>query len=589
VKSTSQYRDLVEHSHDLICTHDLEGRLLSVSRAPARVLGYEVEELLRIPMREVIAPEFRQQFDEYLLRVRRDGMAKGFMTVLTRTGERRIWEYHNTLQSQGPEGAIVRGIAHDVTERIRAERALRDSEERLRLAAQAARMYAYEWDPETDVVVRSGLADHPSMSGEPERITRQQLVYSVHPDDRAEFNASVAERSPENPTCRVSYRVLQRDGSTVWLEKIARAFFDSRGKMLRMIGIVADISERKLAEGKVQEYERAVEGSEEMIAVVDREYRFLIANRKFLDMRTMTKEQVVGRLLPEILNKGVFEALVKKKVDECFQGKVVRYELKYTYPQLGERDLSISCFPIEGVGGVDRVACIMRDITELKQAEESLSGMTRKLVDAQEQERARIARELHDDVAQRLALLAIDLEQLQDNPSGVESRVQKLRTEMRAISKDLQALSHDLHSSPLEYLGAVAAMRSWCNEFAERQRMQIDYRDDVRSTLSPEIGLCLFRVLQEALHNAAKHSGVKRIEVLLHEESGEIHLTVSDLGRGFDVDAVKQGKGLGLTSMRERIRLVKGTISIESKPMSGTTIHVRIPPPSERDSRRMAV
>jgi signal transduction histidine kinase len=143
-----------------------------------------------------------------------------------------------------------------------------------------------------------------------------------------------------------------------------------------------------------------------------------------------------------------------------------------------------------------------------------------------------------------------------------------------------------LHSSKLEYLGVVAGIKSWCKEFGERQRVEIDFSNDVHSALPFEIGLSLFRVLQEALHNAIKHSGVKRIEVQLREESGEIHLTVSDSGRGFDVEAVKQGKGLGLTSMRERVRLVNGTIAIESKPMGGTTINVRVPLESEHVSER---
>jgi signal transduction histidine kinase len=203
--------------------------------------------------------------------------------------------------------------------------------------------------------------------------------------------------------------------------------------------------------------------------------------------------------------------------------------------------------------------------------------MTRKLIEAQEHERARIGRELHDDINQRLAMLAVELEQLKENPSEVESRVRELGNWISEISNDVQALSHDLHSSQLEYLGVVAGMKSWCKEFAERQRMQIDCRHDVRCTLPPEIGLCLFRVLQEALHNAVKHSGVKRIEVQLREESGEIQLIVSDFGKGFDMEAARQGRGLGLTSMRERVRLVKGTIEIQSKPMGGTTIDVRIP------------
>ena len=220
-------------------------------------------------------------------------------------------------------------------------------------------------------------------------------------------------------------------------------------------------------------------------------------------------------------------------------------------------------------------SCI--DVTDHKLAEETLSDIARKLVAAQEQERTRIARELHDDINQRLAMLAVELEQVQDDPFEIQQRVSELRKQTIEISNGVQALSHDLHSSQLEYLGAVAGMKSWCKEFGERQGMQIDFRQDVRSTLPQELGLCLFRVLQEALHNAAKHSGVKRIEVQLHEESDEIHLTIRDLGKGFDIEAARTGLGLGLTSMQERVRAANGKIAIESKPTGGTTIEVRVP------------
>ena len=185
-------------------------------------------------------------------------------------------------------------------------------------------------------------------------------------------------------------------------------------------------------------------------------------------------------------------------------------------------------------------------------------------------------------------MLSVEAEQLRETPSEIENRVQEFRKRISEISIDVQGLSHDLHSSKLEYLGVVAGMKSWCKDFAERQKMEIDFRSDVSSILPLAVGLSLFRVLQEALNNAIKHSGVKRIEVQLREESGEIHLIVSDSGRGFDVEAAKQGKGLGLTSMRERVRLVNGTIVIDSKPMGGTTIHVRVPFGSERGSQRAA-
>jgi signal transduction histidine kinase len=237
-------------------------------------------------------------------------------------------------------------------------------------------------------------------------------------------------------------------------------------------------------------------------------------------------------------------------------------------------------------GAVGGILIFAEDITRRKQMEEALSDMSRKLIESQEQERARIGRELHDDINQRLAMLSLELEQLQDNPSEIQPRVKELRRQMAEVSNDVQALSHDLHSSKLEYLGVVAGMKSWCEEFAERQKMVIDFRSDVSSVLPLAVGLSLFRVLQEALHNAVKHSAVRRIEVQLREDSSEIHLVISDSGRGFDVAAASQGRGLGLTSMRERVRLVNGTISIESKPIGGTTIHVRVPFRLEHSSER---
>jgi PAS domain S-box-containing protein len=240
-------------------------------------------------------------------------------------------------------------------------------------------------------------------------------------------------------------------------------------------------------------------------------------------------------------------------------------------------------------GEPSRMLGVNLDITERKQAEEALSGMTRKLVQAQEQERVRIGRELHDDINQRLAMLALELEQLKDDPFEIQDRVQRLRKQTTEISDDVQALSHELHSSKLEYLGVVAGIRSWCKEFGERQKTRINFTSDMSSPALPfEISVCLLRVVQEAVHNAVKHSDASQIEVQLQTNADEIHLTVSDLGKGFDVDTARQGRGLGLTSMQERVRLVNGSIEIQSKPMNGTNIHVRVPFRSEQGTQRAA-
>jgi len=375
-------------------------------------------------------------------------------------------------------------------------------------------------------------------------------------------------------------RFIRRDGSLIW-GRLSISLLNDRGSPM-VVAMVEDITERKLAENKLQEYERAVEGLEEMIVVVDREYRYLIANNKFLKARNMTREQVVGRFLHEVLNPGVFETVVKEKVDECFQGKVVRFEMKYTYPELGERDVLVSSFPIEGETGVDRVAFIVQDVTERKLAEEALSSVSQRLIEAQEQERSRLARELHDDINQRLALLAVSLEALKQTLPAAETELGRqiagATKEVVDIGKDVQALSHRLHSPKLELLGLSSAAASFCREFSDLNKVRIDFdSEDVPRELPPEISLSLFRVLQEALQNAMKHSGSRHFQVSLRGGANEIDLTVHDSGVGFEPEEAIKGRGLGLTSMRERLKLVGGELLLDSQFHHGTTLQAHVP------------
>ena len=483
---------------------------------------------------------------------------------------------------------------------------VRESEERLRMAAEAGNMYAYEWDVVNDVIMQSQeSANVLGFNEEAKPITRRQLLDRVHPDDRALFNSSVDQVAPENPTTHITYRMLRLDGSVVWLENRAQAFFDEQGKLHRMIGMVADITERKRTEEALLEVNQTLraqtgllQSREELlkifvksvpvgVAMLDREMRYLQVSDRWCADYSVDSSEVLGRshydLFPDIPPRWK-EIHSRALGGETLRADEDRWDREGGLTTWVRWEILPWRTPSGIVGGI---LIFAEDITHRKEMAEAISGMSRKLIESQEQERARIGRELHDDINQRLAMLALELGQLEENPSEVQKRVHELRNRTTEISDDVQALSHELHASKLEYLGALGGIKSWCKEFGERHGIQIDFTSPEETiSLPPEIGLCLFRVLQEALHNVAKYSGVKRAEVQLREDSDEIHLLVSDLGRGFDLETAIQGRGLGLTSMKERVRLVSGILEIQSKPRGGTTVHVRVPVRSEPTSQR---
>jgi signal transduction histidine kinase len=221
------------------------------------------------------------------------------------------------------------------------------------------------------------------------------------------------------------------------------------------------------------------------------------------------------------------------------------------------------------------------DVTDQKLAQEALETVSGQLIEAQEKERRRIARDLHDDICQRLALLSMELEQanrtLNGSSAATYEQLEEIQQHCSEIAGDVQALSHQLHSSKLDYLGIVAAIRGFCKEYAKQHQVSITFtHENLPNHLPKDVSLCLFRVAQEALHNAVKYSGVAQFAVTLKMVASELQLEVSDNGAGFDVNEAK-GNGLGLVSMQERVHFVHGELFVESEPGKGTRIIVRIP------------
>ena len=517
------YRDLIEHSHDLLCLHDLEGHLLSINPIPARLLGYSVKEMLCMRLSDLIDPRFRNQCSTYLEETKRKGESHGLMAVTARSGEKRILEYHSTLRTEGLTIPVVRAIAHDVTERVQAEKALRATNDRLLKTADEREgvlrnltLFRTLLDQSTDTIevidpqtlrfldvnqrlcvelgysrgellsmsvpdvvphvehMRSHVEQHLRDAGffhfETERRRKDESLYPVEVSLRAvqldrsyvlavgrditerkrsaaaleatneQLIKALREQAPILQGLTLFRTLLDQSNDAIqvldpeslrFLDVNEKACIDlgySREELLSMtvfdidkdideswrasvrqriresgfalmervhwrkdgtsfpvevnlrrvqldrdygVAVTRDITARKLAEGRLQEFERVVENLEDMIVVVDRDYRYVLANRTFLSYRGLTREQVVGHLASEIVSPADFET-IKPKLEECFRGKVVKFELRSRYPEIGERDLFVTFLPVEGTAGIDRVAAVLRDITDEKRAEEAL-------------------------------------------------------------------------------------------------------------------------------------------------------------------------------------------------------------------------
>jgi PAS domain S-box-containing protein len=297
-------------------------------------------------------------------------------------------EKHHVLVNKFPifdaAGTVIMvgGASVDITEHKLAEELLCTREQRFRSLIENSSDAIALFSPDGGISYASPSTRH-IIGYTPEELVSLNAYDLVEPTDREVLSKTI-DKVLKHPRVSVEAqaRVRHKNGSVRWLEGTFTNLLDEPG-IGAIVNNYRDITERKRVEERLREYEKVVEGLEEMILVIDRDYRYLIANRAFLRYRGLPSEQVVGHLVSDLLGERLFAAITKKKLDECFQGRVVKYEMKLTYPTLGERDLFISYFPIDGPDGVDRVACVVQDITERKRAEDKLKQSEGQLLDAQ--------------------------------------------------------------------------------------------------------------------------------------------------------------------------------------------------------------
>jgi PAS domain S-box-containing protein len=480
------------------------------------------------------------------------------------------------------------GTAQDITDRKQAEEALRESEERYRELFENAKDAIYVQDLKGIYISINRAAE--KLSGyDRSEVIGKHFEQFVAPEYLPLVRTNFTKKLIDKEQTAYEVEVIAKDGRRVPVELNSTVIF-KHGIAVGIQGIARDIAERKRAVERLREYEKVVEGIEEMIAVVDLDYRYLIANRAFLNHRGLKREELVGHLVPELMSAEIYEGIVKKNLAECFKGNVVRYEIKFPYPS-GERDLFCTYFPIEGAAGIDRVACVLKDITDQKRAESAVRNYSRLLIEAQEAERQHIARELHDQIGQVLTAIRINLQTIGTSCETEESQVliDQGITIIDSALEQVRNLSFELRPSLLDGLGLVAALRWYSDQYSRRTGIRTKTSTNLpegQTRLSEELETACFRIAQEALTNVVRHAKAKNVFISLRNLDHKVVLSIRDDGIGFDERSTNGGAAaihLGLRGMKERALALSGTLEIESAPAGGTEIRASFPTNSKED------
>jgi two-component system NarL family sensor kinase len=473
-------------------------------------------------------------------------------------------------------------LQQEIDERHRVELALRESEAKFRLVAETAPCAIWILQAESLVYVNRYAEN---LSG----YSRDEL-FSMNPWGLVdpEFRAMGERRSSarlrgENPEPRYQFKIRTKTGELRWLDfSGARMNFEGKPAIL---ATAFDITAIKRAEQQLLErtmyLDALIANSPLGIVTKDEQNRVVFCNPAFERMFHYSQGELHGKDIDEIIASHDLDE-VTRMTYAVRDGGVV-----HATTQRRRKDGTLIDVELHGIrvfSGETFVGAfaIYQDITERRRSEEKLQALRNRLTRTQEEERSRIARDLHDDIGQRLALLSIDLEQMklasQQDGSALARELDALVRTASEITSDVHNVSRRLHPSQVELLGLAPALNNFCREFANRNSMRIQFISACLTCRLPEeASLCLFRVAQEAIRNVHKHSGCREALVELDEMSSSLRLRISDRGNGFDPTSAEASQGLGLLSMEERLRSMGGELFVHSRPGGGTCIEASIP------------
>lgn len=602
--SEDRFRLFIEHAPAAIAMFDRDMRYLAASRRwmeeyrlAGDILGrshYDVCPEVSAQWKEV----HRRGLAGEALSADEDRFVRGDGTTQWITWDVRPWFFADEVS-----GIVI--ATEDVTARVEAKNALHEREERSDQVIRLAHFGILDHDHRTGKVYWSPVMREIYGVGPDEPASLEGYIQLIHPEDREAVVTAIkqAHDLSGDDLFSLEHRLLCPDGSVRWVSFRSWTLFDNDGperRPTRTLGAMIDITKRKHAEEALRMSERQfasfMDNLHGFAWIKDAEGRYLYVNRLFeesvlngLDW----KEKTARELWPEEI--AVQYELSDRRVRET---RAPLHTVEQ-FVQNGEvRHALVSRFPIDDHKGAPvLLGSVAVDITERKQAEEALhrnqlelhqqqvqlEELTSKLLTAQEHERQRIARDLHDDVSQRLAALVLEVASLERHPSTVPAELARalrpLREQLEHLSDDVHTLAYRLHPSLLEHAGLRPAVEDHVQQVARRTGLPVHLKIlDVPNAVPLDQATCLFRVMQESVQNVVKHAQATTVTVQLRGSSKGVGLSVIDNGKGFDPEDLRaHQQGLGLSSMEERLRQLHGFFRIQSRPSRGTKVCAWVP------------
>ncbi|MGH7940638.1 MAG: PAS domain S-box protein [Limisphaerales bacterium] len=598
--SEEHYRRLIDILPDAICLISPNGRLISVNTQAVAMLGYDSPaELLNKSVLELIPQNERINADTSILKNRIIRNVE--YTMLKKDGEPVDVELSATVTSdkEGQTAGLV-CVARDVTKRKQAERVLRDSEERFRQLADNIREVFWMTDvaKKEMIYISSAYAEVWGRTVQSLYDSPHDWISAIHPEDRTRVMNSALTRQMSGKYDEL-YRIIRPDGSIRWIQDRAFPIQDENGKVYRIVGVAEDITERKQVWDALRENEARKSAimrvALDAIFTIDHKGQIIELNAAAENIFTRARARLIGEnileIIPPSLRPWFQDGLANNFSGEKGPAVGSRIELPVLRADKSRFYAEFTVTRIK-LRGEPTFTVYIRDITQRKHAEEELRSLPQRIIKAQEVERSRVARELHDGVNQIIASVKMRIRSARESLPPVQAATREILGRCDKLLTDAldenRRIAHNLHPADLNNLGFAAACANLCKEFQSRANLKVNCAVALRPNhrLPPGIELTLFRIVQEAINNIEKYARAETVTLRVGLHNGSIRLKIQDDGRGFDVKKTQSGKrerghGLGLPNMRERALSLGGTCEIVSTPRRGTTITVQIPHTTE--------